>query len=78
MMQRYSQSKPVTPSDTVDIATNYVSDGFFVTGAGVVQAVLQDGTVIPVTAGASTVWPFAIKRVNATSTTATGIIALKK
>jgi hypothetical protein len=76
---RYCKSTPVTPSDTVDIANGSAPyDGVFVGGAGNVVLVLEDSTTITLTAaGANTIWPFAIKRVNLTGTTATGIKALK-
>lgn len=77
-MSRYSKSVPVTPSDTADIANGYVSDAVFIGGTGNAVFVLDDGSLLTLTAaGANTVWPFAIKRVNTTGTTATAISALK-
>jgi hypothetical protein len=77
-MSRYSKSRAVTPSDAANIANDYVSDGVFIGGTGNAVLVLDDGSTVTLTgAAANTVWPFAIKRVNETGTTATGIRALK-
>lgn len=53
-----------------------VSDGFFVGGAGALSIVGADGDAVTITSDASQVIPLGSKRVNATGTTATGIVAL--
>jgi len=65
----------VTPSDSTDFDT--LTRGLYVGGAGDVVAVRHDGTAVTF-AGvqAGTVLPIACRRVNSTSTTASGIVAL--
>ena len=66
----------VTPSDTADLAAG-PTKGIYVGGAGNVVAILADGTTatfIALTVGV--VHPISVKRVKATSTTATPILAL--
>lgn len=74
MIQTYSRWVTVTPSDTVDLPQ--MTQALFIGGAGDLAAVQQNGVagVIPsVPAG----WmPIACKRINATGTTATKIVAL--
>lgn len=78
---RYNKAVPVVPSDTVDFVNQglgrILCDGLYVGGAGIVQAVFEDGTVVPFTAVAGEVLPIAVRRVNAGSTTATLIVALQ-
>jgi hypothetical protein len=75
---RYAKAVAVTKSDTVDIAPGSVFDGLFVVGTGNIVVVLEDNSTITVTAlAANTLLPFAVKRVNSTGTSATGIYALK-
>lgn len=75
---RYAKQIPVTKSDTVDIAQGSLVDAIFVGGAGNIVLVFEDNTTMTVTAvAANTLLPFAVKRVNSTSTTATAITALK-
>lgn len=66
---------PVTPSDVSDLP--YITRGIMITGtAGNVALVFQDGSQV-VLGGLSvgTLYPFAVTRVKATGTTATGIVA---
>lgn len=70
----------VTPSDTVSITfpsgTHY-SKGIYVGVTGNLVAVMADGTVVTFTSlAAGVIHPISAKRVNATSTTATGILAV--
>jgi len=51
-------------------------EGIWVGGAGIVQVVRPDGTVVPFTAVAGSVIPVRAIRVNAVSTTATLLVAL--
>ena len=65
----------LTPSDTVDL-TN-LTKALYVGGAGNLVAVSISGEVVTFTAvPAGTVLPIRVKRVNATGTTATAIVAL--
>ena len=74
-MATYNLWRAITTSDTVDLPS--VTQAVWVGGAGNVVAVMQNGqtgTFTGVTAG--TVLPIAAKRINATSTTATNLVAL--
>lgn len=65
----------ITPSDTV--SPNYASRGLYVGGAGTVALVSQNGSVLTVTVGANTfLRDIIFVRVNATGTSATGLVAL--
>ncbi len=70
----------VTPSDSVNFVNQgtgrLICDALFVSGAGTVSFVLEDGTVVQVTAAAGTYIYSPCKRVNSTGTAATGIKAL--
>lgn len=78
----YDKAVAITPSDTVNIAnpgqsaTIKFTDAIYVGGAGIVAAVFQDDTVVNFTAVAGEIIPIAIKRVNATNTTGTLLVAL--
>ena len=64
----------VTPSDSTDLTT--LARAIYVGGAGNVVAVRHDNTAVTFTGvQAGTVLPIAVRRINSTSTTATGIIA---
>ncbi len=66
----------VTPSDTVDF-TFGLTRALYVGGAGDIQAVRYDGAVVPFTSvPAGSTLAIRTRRVNATSTTATNIVAL--
>ena len=72
---------PITPSDTVDLprysGNGYLTVALWVGGLGNVAAVMQNGTVVTFLAVPAGTWlPLAARRVNATNTTATGIVAL--
>ena len=65
----------VTPSDSTDLTT--LARAIYVGGAGNVAAVQHDGTAVTFTGvPAGTVLPIAVRRINATNTTATAIVAL--
>lgn len=66
---------PVTPNDSSDLP--YVTRGIMVTGtSGNVALVFQDGSQVTLGGLAvGTLYPFAVTRVKATGTTATGIVA---
>lgn len=65
----------VTPSDSTDLT--YMARALYIGGAGSVNVDVADGTTV-VFAGlaAGTILPVRVKRVRATSTTATNIVAL--
>lgn len=66
----------VTPSDTVDLV-NGATKGLYVGGAGNVAVLMQDGSDVAFTALAIGVFHnISVKRVKATGTTATSILAL--
>jgi hypothetical protein len=65
---------PITPSNTQDLAE--ITDSVYVGTGGDVAAVAEDGTVTIMTAPSGAILPIQIRRVNATGTTATGLIAL--
>ena len=64
----------VTPSDSVDLTPP--CRGLYVTGAGNVACVGDDDAVTVFAFAAGEIKPLGPKRVNSTSTTATGIVAL--
>lgn len=64
----------VTPSDATQLGG---VRGLYVGGAGDVAVEMQAGTTLTFAATAGGVLPIKVKRVLATGTTATGIIALK-
>lgn len=77
---RFNKAVPVVTSDTVDFTVQgtgrKLCDALYVGGAGIVVAVFEDGTTVSFTAVAGEILPIAIKRVNATTTTATLMVAL--
>lgn len=67
---------PVTPSDTVDLPRG-LSLALWVGAVGNVAAVMQNGVVVMFNAVPAGTWlPLAVKRINATNTTASAIVAL--
>lgn len=75
----FSQARAVTTSNTVDFDValkNGLCDALFVGGAGIVVAVFQDGSTANFTCVAGQILPLKLKRVNATTTTATLMVAL--
>lgn len=71
---------PVTPSNTTNInlptGLNFTM-GLYVGGSGDLSVLMSDGTTATFTAvSAGVVLPLSVKRVNATGTTATGIVAV--
>lgn len=75
MVDSFNYWGPITPSNTVDLAK--VPVGIMVGGSGDVAAVMQNNAVPMVFTGvpAGTWLPIAVRRVNATGTTATGLVA---
>ena len=66
----------VTPSDSTDIRDGQLTRGIYVGVAGNISVVIGGVSVLFKGALAGTVLPIRITRVNATSTTATDIVAL--
>lgn len=74
MIQSYTEWRPITPSDTVDLPR--LTRAIYVGVAGDVAAVLSNGDMpgaLPLTA---TYHPLTVRRINATGTTATKLWAL--
>ena len=70
----YNDAVAITTSDTVDLPRP--TDALWVGGAGIVVAVLQNGKTVNLTTLAGALVPLRVKRINATTTTATLIVAL--
>jgi len=70
----YNEALAITTSDTVDLPR--LTDALWVGGAGIVVAVFQNGRTANFTCVAGQLLPLRVKRVNATSTTATLMNAL--
>jgi hypothetical protein len=66
----------ITTSDTVDIPDRHVA--MYVGGAGNLQVVNGAGVVTTFAVIAGQVLPIRARRINATSTTATGLVGLKQ
>jgi hypothetical protein len=76
-LNNYNVWEPITPSDTVNLPGG-VTEGIWIGGAGNIAVVMQNN-VMPVvlTAVPAGAWlPLAAKRINATGTTATALVAL--
>lgn len=74
--ERYTRFAAITTSNTVDLVTG-PTDAIYVGGAGNIVGVLQDDSTITITGVlAGHRYPFRFKRINATSTTATNLVAL--
>ena len=71
---RYNEGIAIVTSDTVDLTR--LTDAIWVGGAGIVVAVFQNGRTANFTCVAGQLLPLRVKRVNATSTTATLMVAL--
>lgn len=76
----FNRCLAVTTSDTVDLAPfsqNQMLTGIiYVGGAGNVTAVMQDGSTVLFTAPpVGALLPIAVRRINATGTTATALVA---
>jgi hypothetical protein len=72
----YNRIKAISASDTVNLPDG-VCDAILVNGAGNVVVVLENDETTTITGVvAGTILPLTVKRVNATSTTATNMYAL--
>jgi hypothetical protein len=75
-VERYTVWKPITTSDATNL-TGGVTHAVWVGGAGNIAAVAQDNTVQNFLAVPAGTWlPIGAKRINATNTTATNMLAL--
>ena len=75
-MVSYNVAVAITKSDTVNF--DRPTNAIYVGGAGIVQAVMQDDSVVAFTCVAGQVLPVKAKRVNSTSTTASLMVALNQ
>lgn len=66
--------REITPSDSVDMASQ--PRALIAAGAGLAQCVRPDGTVVPIYLAAGAPVSASPVRINATGTTATGIVGL--
>jgi hypothetical protein len=71
----YNDARAITTSDTVNLPGN-LTDAIWVGGAGIVVAVFPNDNTVNFTCVAGSVLPIRVKRVNATTTTATLLVAL--
>jgi hypothetical protein len=71
---QFNKAAAIVPSDATDLPA--VTDAIYVGGAGVVAVVFQDQSVVNFTAVAGQVLLLRARRVNATNTTATLLVAL--
>lgn len=70
-----NEAEAVTTSDTVNLTGT--ARALYIGGGGNVNVIMPDGTtVLFVGAGSGTILPVRVRRVMATSTTATSIVAL--
>lgn len=70
----YNQAAAITPSDTVNLPRP--TDAVLIGSSGAIAAVFENDTVVVLTVSAPVVLPIRVKRINAASTTATGLAAL--
>jgi hypothetical protein len=69
-------AEAIMPSDTINLVTP--ARMVYVGGAGAVAAVMRSGAVVTFAAvPVGTVLPIQVARINATSTTATNLVALR-
>jgi hypothetical protein len=80
VIEPYNKAVAITPSDTVDIYPDArLVAAIYVGGAGNVTVRLQDDTTVLFTAPpVGSILPVACKRVMATGTTATAMVALSR
>jgi hypothetical protein len=82
LTQPYNKASVITKSDTVNIAvatpvgTRTFTDAIYIGGAGTVTVVFEDDTTAAFTCVAGQILPVKAKRVNATGTAATLLLAM--
>lgn len=70
----YTKAVAVTPSDAAELTD--VTRGIMVTAAGNIAVFfMNDSVAVTIPVAVNTIYPFMLKQVKATGTTATGIIA---
>ena len=67
----YGKAFAITAHDTTDFAVQTL--GVMCTVAGNIVAVWEDGTTTTLPIAANLIYPFKLRRINSTSTTATGL-----
>lgn len=67
----YGKGFAITASDTTDLAVQ--TRAVMCTVAGNIVAVWEDGTTNTLPVSANVLYPFKLRRINSTSTTATGL-----
>jgi hypothetical protein len=75
----YNFAQGITTSNTVNftpVSGRACCDAINIGGAGAVAVVLENDQVVTLTCSAGQVMPIKAKRVNATGTAATGLVAL--
>lgn len=75
MTRIYNRAVAIALSDTVDQPSGML-DALYVGGAGNIVGVLEDGSTVTMAVVAGAILPIKFKRINNTSTTATGLFAL--
>jgi hypothetical protein len=78
-VQPYNVALAITKSDTVNFpigVNNGFCDAIYVGGAGIVVAIMEDGSAVSFTCVAGQVLSVKAKRVNSTTTSATLMVAL--
>lgn len=73
--QPYNKAAAITPSNTADFLLGETA-AVTASGAGNIAAVFADNAVVVIAMAAGQLLPIKIKRINSTSTTATGLTAL--
>lgn len=66
----------VTPNDSADLSPRYATKGLFIGGAGNLNVDTMDGKTVLFTGVPVGFFHIQVKRIRATSTTATNIVAL--
>jgi hypothetical protein len=75
----YNRAIPITPHNSTNFANiggQYTCEALNIGVGGVVTVVFEDDALAAITVVAGQVLPVKVKRVNATGTTATGVVAL--
>lgn len=79
-LETLNRGQAVTASDSTDLplyaSNKRLTDAINVGGAGTVVAVFDDNSTVTMTAVAGALLPIAVRRINATGTSATGLVAL--
>lgn len=71
----YNKAATITISDTVNIPTG-PTDAVAIGSSGNIAAVFENDVVVVIAVSGPITYPIRVKRINAASTTATGLVAL--